>query len=87
MPNKTTKLKLSKLNLEEAMQQLDSIVNKLEAQDIPLEQSLELFEQGIQLNRFCRDILDQMEQKVQLLVNENNQLKIKPFDQETQDTM
>lgn len=51
-------------SFEEAMQRLDEIVRLLERGDVPLEESLALFEEGSGLIAQCSKLLDQAEQKV-----------------------
>jgi exodeoxyribonuclease VII small subunit len=52
------------LSYEEAMQQLEEIVRRLEKGDVPLEESLALFEKGSGLIARCSKLLDEAEQKV-----------------------
>jgi exodeoxyribonuclease VII small subunit len=47
---------------------LERIVEQLEAGDIPLERSLELFEQGVRISRECQQRLDEAERKVEILL-------------------
>lgn len=67
------------LTFEEAMEQLEQIVKQLENGDAPLEQAIQLFQQGIQLSKLCHDKLEQVEQQVQLLLEEEGKLVEKPF--------
>ena len=52
---------------EQSMTELEDIVSKLEAGDITLDASLELFEKGIKLANFCQKKLDEAEKKVKVL--------------------
>lgn len=52
---------------EQSMTELETIVTKLEAGDITLDDSLELFEEGIKLAKTCQKKLDEAEKKVKLL--------------------
>jgi exodeoxyribonuclease VII small subunit len=56
-----------KLSFEEAMKQLEEIVSHLEKGDIPLEESIRLFEEGSGLLALCSSQLEEAEQKVSLL--------------------
>lgn len=56
------------LSFEEAMSRLDVIVKELEKGDLPLEESLSLFEEGAGLMKQCTKALDQAEQKVAKLL-------------------
>jgi len=58
-------------NFEAALKELEEIVAKLEGGELPLEQSLELFERGVQLTRICQKRLDEAERKVELLVKQS----------------
>ena len=54
-------------DFEAAISELDSIVKKLEEGDLPLEQSLALYERGIQLSRFCHARLEEAERRIEIL--------------------
>lgn len=54
-------------DFEQAITELDEIVRTLEQGDLPLEQSLALFERGVRLSRFCHDRLEAAEQRIQVL--------------------
>ncbi|MCD7753528.1 MAG: exodeoxyribonuclease VII small subunit [Clostridiales bacterium] len=56
-----------KLNFEESMARLETIVSQLERGEVPLEQSIALFEEGTKLIAGCSKLLDSAEQKVQKL--------------------
>ena len=53
-----------KLNFEESLQRLEQIVRSMEQGDVPLEKSLELFQEGTALVRECGRMLDDAEQQV-----------------------
>jgi exodeoxyribonuclease VII small subunit len=66
---------------EASLAELEEIVGKLEAGDLPLESSLELFEKGIHLSRECRDRLSSAERRIEILVKEaDGSLSAKPID-------
>ncbi len=74
-------MKKSKLSFEESMKRLDEIVRHLEAGDLPLEESLALFEEGTALIRSCSAVLDKAEQKVVLLrAGKNGSFTEEPFE-------
>ena len=54
-------------DFESAIAELETIVKRLEDGDLPLEKSLELFERGVQLSRFCHTKLEEAERRVELL--------------------
>jgi exodeoxyribonuclease VII small subunit len=64
-------------DFEAAIAELESIVKKLEEGDLPLEQSLALYERGVQLSRFCHARLEDAERRIELL-NERGELKPAP---------
>ena len=56
---------------EEALKKLETAVENLEEGDLPLEQALHLFEEGLKASNQCRTRLDQARQRVQILVAES----------------
>lgn len=54
-------------DFEQAITELDQIVRALEQGDLPLEQSLALFERGVKLSRFCHERLEDAEKRIQVL--------------------
>ena len=64
-------------DFEAALAELDSIVKKLEEGDLPLEQSLALYERGIHLSRFCHARLEDAERRIEILT-ERGDLKPAP---------
>jgi exodeoxyribonuclease VII small subunit len=55
---------------EKSLNELEAIVMKLEEGDLPLEESLELFEKGIKLSRECRDRLAKAERRIEILMKD-----------------
>jgi exodeoxyribonuclease VII small subunit len=64
-------------DFEAAIAELEAIVKKLEEGDQPLEKSLELYERGVQLSRFCHARLEQAERRIELL-DERGELHAAP---------
>ena len=62
--------KMPKERFEDALNKLEKVVSKLEEGDIPLEDSLKLFEEGIRLSRFCNQKLDEAEKRVEILMKD-----------------
>ena len=56
---------------EASLEALEKIVQQLEDGDLPLEKSLELFEQGIRLSRECQERLSQAERRIEILLRDN----------------
>lgn len=65
---------------EDCLQRLEKIVQELEKADVPLERSLALFEEGMQLSASCRQELEQAEGKVEILLKQNGKLQAEPFE-------
>jgi exodeoxyribonuclease VII small subunit len=65
---------------EDCLQRLEQIVQELEKGDVPLEKSLTLFEEGMQLSNSCRKELEQAEGKVEILLKNNGKLQAEPFE-------
>ena len=57
---------------EDAMQRLEAIVQTLEQGELPLEDSLKAFEEGMKLAKFCSEKLEEAEKKVSLLVQDSD---------------
>ena len=65
---------------EESLKKLETIVDQLEKGDLPLEESLKLFEEGVGLSAVCKQELDAAEGKVQLLIKQRDgAMKTEPF--------
>jgi exodeoxyribonuclease VII small subunit len=58
-------------SFEASLEGLEEIVQQLEGGDLPLEKSLELFEQGIKLSRQCQERLSQAERRIEVLLRDN----------------
>ena len=69
---------------EECLQRLEKIVQELERGEVPLEKSLTLFEEGIQLSSTCRKELEHAEGKVEVLLKKNGKLQAEPFESTTE---
>lgn len=53
-----------RLSFEEALNELDKIVQQLEKDDVPLNRSVELYERGVELSKKCSDLLEKAELKI-----------------------
>lgn len=67
------------MQFEEAMKRLEEVVQRLEEGEIPLEEAIHLYQEGVTLSRICGQKLDAIEAKITQLVEEDGQLKQKPF--------
>ena len=71
---------------EKAFQELEDIVRRLESEELPLDESLQLFENGIRLSRFCNHKLEEIEKKIELiLADSKGQPDTEPFEPEEED--
>ncbi len=78
--------KKSVFDFEQSLAQLESIVKRMEAGELTLEQSLQQFEEGMKLSTLCQAALTDAEQKVELLIeNAKGQLESAPFYEEDDD--
>lgn len=70
-------------SFEESLKRLETVVDQLEKGELTLEESLKLFEEGVNLTANCKKELDDAEGKVQMLVKQRDgSLKAEPFDTE-----
>jgi exodeoxyribonuclease VII small subunit len=68
---------------EKAFQELEGIVKRLEGEELPLDESLRLFEEGVRLSRFCHQRLEEVEKKIEtILADAKGQPVVEPFEDE-----
>jgi exodeoxyribonuclease VII small subunit len=63
---------MAQKNFESSIKRLEEIVHGLEKGELPLEESLKVFEEGMNLIKFCSEKLEEVEQKVTMLVKEGD---------------
>ncbi len=74
---------MAKFNFEKAMERLEQIVEDLESGNLGLDESIKVFEEGVELSKKCHKKLTEAETKVKLLIkNENGEFEMKFFDEE-----
>jgi exodeoxyribonuclease VII small subunit len=61
---------MAKKTFEQAMKQLEQIVQDLESGDLPLEKAIQKFEEGIELSKFCSEKLDESEKRITILTRD-----------------
>jgi exodeoxyribonuclease VII small subunit len=66
-------------SFETCLEELEKVVKELEAGDLPLERSLELFERGMGLSDSCRKQLEQAETRVETLIRKEGKMVAEPF--------
>jgi exodeoxyribonuclease VII small subunit len=71
--------------LEKSLEELEAVVARLESGDLPLEQALKEFEQGVKLTRQCQSALQEAEQKVEILLKKTAQAEPTPFTADDED--
>jgi len=69
----------AEMSFELAMEKLETIVAQLESGDVPLETAIELFQEGMTLSRLCGQKLEQVERRIEMLVEGDGGLQRKPF--------
>ncbi len=69
-----------KQTFEEAMERLEEVVRTLEAGELPLEQALALYEEGVRLTRLCSAKLEEARGRLEVLAREGGALKVRPLE-------
>jgi exodeoxyribonuclease VII small subunit len=64
---------------EQALAELERLVERLERGDLPLDEALKTFERGVALTRHCQTSLKAAQQKVEILLKKNGQQELQPF--------
>ena len=77
--------KKEELNFEELMGKLEEITGKLENEKLSLDDSVKLFEEGMDISKKCNSKLEEAERKITMLINENNEIKEEDFTSGTED--
>ncbi|MCD6560577.1 MAG: exodeoxyribonuclease VII small subunit [Deltaproteobacteria bacterium] len=72
---------MAEQKFEDAMKKLEEIVQNLESGDLPLEDALNVFEEGTKLSKFCSSKLEEAEKRVNVLVRDvNGKYNLEPFE-------
>ncbi|MCM3738775.1 exodeoxyribonuclease VII small subunit [Oceanobacillus luteolus] len=66
--------KYEELSFEEAMEQLEKIVDKLETGDVPLEKAIEYYQDGMILSKLCSDKINNVQEKMAKILNEHGEV-------------
>jgi|TARA_B100001250_G_C19817422_1_gene799470 exodeoxyribonuclease VII small subunit len=77
MDKENNKIQVEKL--EESLEGLESLVKRLESDELPLAEALKEFERGIKLTRECQKALKEAEQKVEILIKKTDSEDIQEF--------
>lgn len=71
---------MAKDSFEKDLKRLEDIVAKMEQGDVPLDESMKLFEEGVKLSRLCSERLDKAEKKVEIITaDKNGNMTTRPF--------
>jgi exodeoxyribonuclease VII small subunit len=77
---------MAKKTIEQAMKQIEQIVQDLESGDMPLEKAIKKFEEGVQLSKFCSQKLDETEKRITILMQSpDGKIAEEPFAHENND--
>ena len=74
-----TKEQKGAINFEASLQELETIVERMEHGELSLEDALKQFEKGIKLTKQCQQALEKAEQKVKILIEKNNSLELENY--------
>lgn len=67
------------VNFEELIEKLEDITNKLEKEQLSLDESVKLFEEGMQISKECNSKLEDAEKRITILINQNGEMKEENF--------
>lgn len=71
--------KKEELNFEELIKKLEDITNKLEKEQLSLDESVKLFEEGMEISKKCNSKLEDAEKRITILINQDNEIKEENF--------
>lgn len=77
--NRKTKTPEPALDFEKSLQELESLVERLEQGDLPLEDALRTFERGVALTRECQSALKSAQARVDILTKRQGEAQLEPF--------
>ena len=72
-------MKENEISFEEAMKQLEKIAAELEKGNLNLDESVEKFEEGMNLSKKCANLLDTAEKKITMLINDKDEIREENF--------
>ncbi len=74
---------MENLSFEEALSELEKTVNELEAEKLTLDDSVKKYKKGMELSKYCNDLLFEAEKEITVLIEQSNgEMKEEPFDVE-----
>ena len=69
------------VDFEKALAELETLVERLERGDVPLDEALRAFERGVALTRHCQACLQTAQQRVEILLKRSGQPEVQPFEE------
>ncbi|PYZ98573.1 exodeoxyribonuclease VII small subunit [Alteribacter lacisalsi] len=72
------------VTFEEAMEQLEDVVGKLEEGDVPLEEAIQMFQQGMDLSKYCHEKLKKVESQMDQILNEDGEIELLTIEEDKQ---
>jgi exodeoxyribonuclease VII small subunit len=77
---------MAEIKFEDGLKRLEKIVDELEAGNIPLEEALERYEEGIKLSKICAKKLEEAKSRIEILLkSKDGSVELKPFDEKDAD--
>jgi exodeoxyribonuclease VII small subunit len=73
-------------SFESSLDELENVVKELEAGDLSLERSIQLFERGVNLSEACRKQLEEAETRVEMLIRKEGKISAEPYSPEKSET-
>lgn len=68
------------VDFERSLRDLETLVERMEAGELSLEESLETYERGIRLSRLCQQSLDEAEQRIEILTEKSGGAELELFE-------
>ncbi len=77
---------MKELSFEEAINELEETVNELEVEKLTLDESVKKFEKGMELSKYCNELLEKAEKDITILIEQTNgEMKTEKFEIETEE--
>lgn len=77
---------MKELSFEEAINELEKTVNELEVEKLTLDESVKKFEKGMELSKYCNELLEKAEKDITILIEQSNgEIKTEKFELETEE--
>ncbi|TWI55946.1 exodeoxyribonuclease VII small subunit [Halalkalibacter nanhaiisediminis] len=72
----------TELSFEEAMAELEEVVEKLEQGDVPLEKAISMFQEGMALSKQCHEKLEQVEKQMDQILHVDGEIELLDFQED-----